>query len=198
MEHILTTVEELLTEKPFDQITIAEISARAGTAPTAIYARFSDKTALLLGLHERFRERAADKIFEAIADPSRADAPPAEFLAYAVGEFVALFRDHHRLLRSVLMADSPVMYARAAELGVALSTAIAVRLAPRVRPDRLAAFERDIDFAVRTVQALAQQHLIYGPQQPTRFAYPVEEAQIRLTRILQDAADPYLPDVLPE
>ncbi|GAB3159197.1 hypothetical protein GCM10027290_63720 [Micromonospora sonneratiae] len=194
MERILTAVEELLAEKPFDQITIAEVSARSASAPTAIYARFSDKTALLLGVHERFRQRAADRIVEAITDPARAHLPLPEFLAYATGELVTFYRDNHRLLRSVLLADNARMYACAAELGTTLSTAIAMQVVPRVPPHRVADVERDLDFAIRTAMALAQQHLIFGPQRPTRFDYPHEELVARITSLLADTCARHLSD----
>ncbi|MEU4227773.1 TetR/AcrR family transcriptional regulator [Nonomuraea sp. NPDC026600] len=189
MERILTALEELLTEKPFDQITIAEISARSASAPTAIYARFSDKTAMLLAVHERFKERTLDKIIDAI---DGVELPPKEFLAYVVGELVTVYRDNHRLLRSVLLSDNSVMYGRAAEIWRALSAAIAGRLAAHIPADRMAQAERDLDFAVRTLLGLAQQELLFGTQSPARFDYPDTEFRARLTRILVDTCAPYL------
>ena len=61
MERVLTAVEELLVDKPFDQITIAEIAARASSSPTSIYARFTDKSGLLLAAHERFKYQAEQR-----------------------------------------------------------------------------------------------------------------------------------------
>lgn len=194
MERILSAVEDLLTEKSFDQITIAEISARAASAPTAIYARFSDKTALLLAVHERFRQRTADRILAAVRDRYRADLPPDGFLGDVARELVTTYRANQRLLRGVLLADNPLMYARAAELGSALSTAIVTQLAPRIPPHRLPDAERDLDFATRTMLALAQQDLLFGAQRPTRFAYPEDELVNRITRVLVAACAPHLTD----
>lgn len=182
MERILVAVEELLAEKPFDQITIAEISARAESAPTAIYARFSDKTALLLAVHERFKKRNLDKIFESLGE--RAELPPREFLAFAAGELVRVYRDNHRLLRSVLLADNATMYARVHDLGCAILSVITQRVSPP--PER----ERDLDFAVRTALALLQQRLLFGAQAPTRFDYDDDELTERITRLLADACGP--------
>lgn len=182
MERILVAVEELLAEKPFDQITIAEISTRAASAPTAIYARFSDKTALLLAVHERFRQRNLDRIFESLSE--RAELSPREFLAFAAGELVRVYRDNHRLLRSVLLADNATMYARARDLGCALFSVIVKRVSPP--PER----ERDLDFAVRTALALLQQRLLFGSQAPTRFDYDDDELITRITRLLVDACGP--------
>lgn len=194
MERVLSVVEQLLAEKPFEQITVAEIAARSASAPTAIYARFSDKTAILLAVHERFREQAVDKIIEAINGPRSGELVPGKFLTYVARDLFALYRDNHRLLRSVLLADSPAMYARAAELGVALSAAIADRLSAHIAPDRIPDAERDLDFAVRTVMAVAQQKLLFGDNAPARFGYPDEELVGRMARVLIDATAPYLRD----
>ncbi|WP_433192890.1 TetR/AcrR family transcriptional regulator [Nocardia sp. CA-107356] len=191
MERILSTVEDLLAEKPFEQITIAEISARSASAPTAIYARFSDKTALLLGVHERFRERTADKIVAAITEPGLAELPPEEFVSYVAGELIALFRDNHRLLRSVLLSNNSQMYTHATELGRSVATAIGGQLSPRIPEHQRADAERDLDFAVRTALALMQQSLIFDDQTPTRFDYSEAELRDRITRILFDAYTRY-------
>jgi AcrR family transcriptional regulator len=191
MERILSAVEELLTEKPFDQITIAEISARSSSAPTAVYARFSDKTAVLLAVHERFRERTASKIFAAIEDPDRASLPLDQFLIYVARELVTLYRDNRQLLRSVLLADNAVMYTHAAGLATSLSIAIAGRMASCVAEERLSHAERDLDFAIRTALALVQQELVFGAQRVTRFDYSAEEMLERIIQILLGALEPH-------
>lgn len=192
MERILSAVEELLTEKSFDQITIAEISARSASAPTAVYARFSDKTAVLLAVHERFRERTVSKIFAAIEDPDRKSLPFEEFLVYVAREMVMLYRDNRRLLRSVLLADNHVMYAHAAELATSLSIAIAGRMAPCVTEEQRPRAERDLDFAIRTALALVQQELVFGAQRSTRFDYSAEEVLERIIQLLMGTLEPHL------
>ncbi|BCY11753.1 TetR/AcrR family transcriptional regulator [Actinoplanes sp. L3-i22] len=179
MERIVAATEELLAGKPFEQITIAEISARSGSAPTAIYARFSDKGALLLEVHDRFKQRVTGTIDTTFGSAERRDWPIDRFVATAVGELVDLYRANRHLLRSVLLADNPVMYSRAADLTRAVSEALARRVHPV--PD---AVERDLDFAVRAALALVQQELLFGDQPPARFPVGAGELTTRVTALI--------------
>ena len=192
MERVLAAAEELLADKPFDQITISEIATRSATSPTSIYARFTDKTALLLAVHERFKQRTEARIAAAVDHPRRATLPPEEFLGWAARDLVATYHTHRQLLRSALLADSDVLYARAAELGAAVSAALAQGLARHVDEADARAAERSLDFAVRAAMALVQQDLLFRPQRPTRFSYPVKELVERIAQLLSSAIAPYL------
>lgn len=187
MERIVTVAEELLSEKPFEQITIAEISTRAGCAPTAIYSKFSDKTALLLEVHDRFKDRVAEQTRLAAEELHAGGASPDELLEWAASGLVTLYRANRRLLRSVLLAGNVVMYERASELTRTLSTTLAERLAADVPARRRAPLERDLDFALRTVVALLQQDLLYEQVAPSRFIYPDGDLDARLAAVLTEA-----------
>jgi AcrR family transcriptional regulator len=52
MNQILDAASELLEERLFEEISIAEIVARAGCSVGAFYGRFKDKSALLFALDE--------------------------------------------------------------------------------------------------------------------------------------------------
>lgn len=184
MERIVAVTEELLAGKPFEQITIAEISERSGSAPTAIYARFSDKTALLLEVHDRFKQRTADAISAALASSERDGWSAERFVTTGVRELTAHYRVHRHLLRSVLLAGNPVMYERSAELTRTISESLARRLLPA------GADPRELDFAVRTGLALLQQDLLFGDRSPSRFTVGADEMTARLTTAILAACDP--------
>lgn len=191
MERIVTAAEDLLLEKPFDQITIAEISARSRSAPTAFYARFSDKTALLLEIHERFLARTSETLLAALDNAASRDAHLPDLIGAIVTEVVQLYTRHHHLLRSVLLTDNATMYERAAELTRTVSTAIAARI-PREPGPAAAEAERDVDFGVRTVLAVVQQHVLFGASSPARFTTDLDELAERLTVLVRA----YLRDLL--
>jgi len=67
---LLDAAELLLTEESFDQVTVAEIAARAGVTIGAFYARFADKDALLESLEERVTEAVLAVVARA-TDPVR-------------------------------------------------------------------------------------------------------------------------------
>ena len=54
MDGILHAASEILEEKTFDMLTVAEVVERAGTSVGAFYGRFRDKETLLQALDENF------------------------------------------------------------------------------------------------------------------------------------------------
>ena len=54
MEEILHAASEILEEKNFDKLTVAEVVNKAGASVGAFYGRFKDKEALLQELDENF------------------------------------------------------------------------------------------------------------------------------------------------
>jgi AcrR family transcriptional regulator len=70
VEQILMALEDLLRDRPFDDISIAEIIAKAGVSAGSFYARFPTKNALLPVAYARYSAAAAtalDEKFSAIA-----------------------------------------------------------------------------------------------------------------------------------
>ncbi|MGW0040846.1 TetR/AcrR family transcriptional regulator [Rhodococcus sp. NPDC003348] len=189
MERVLAAVEDLLADKPFEQITIAEISARSSSSPTSIYARFTDKNGLLLAAHERFKHEAEQRLVDRLGSEDTAALTPAEIFDLYARALVETFGEHHNLLRSVVLADSDVMYARAAELMATTSRLLANRLRPEITVDQDTG-ERCIDFAVRTVTAVLQQHVIFENRTPGRFALSDDEMAARLVEILTATTAP--------
>jgi AcrR family transcriptional regulator len=54
---LLEAMEVLLRHKPFGEITVAELAAKAGVSPASIYQRFSNRDALAAILVELYMER---------------------------------------------------------------------------------------------------------------------------------------------
>lgn len=187
MERIMTAAEQLLEERPFEQITVAEISALSKSAPTAFYARFSDKNALLLEIHERFMKGAADAIAAAFALPGSEAGITEQFVSGVVSELIHVYSANHNLLRSVLLADNPLMYDRAAELARTVSTTLAARIQERVPLEERDTLSRDIDFAIRSALAILQQRLLYRDREPSRFPLESDELHDRLTSLVVSA-----------
>jgi AcrR family transcriptional regulator len=103
MHRILDATTALLEEQTFDQLTVAEIVARAGCSVGAFYGRFRDKEALLHALDERF---LADFVAEAetILAPDRWDAAPISAIAEALIAFlVEAYGTHRGLLRALML-----------------------------------------------------------------------------------------------
>lgn len=59
-DKLITALEEILREKHFDQITVAEIAEKAGVAVGTVYRRFKNKEAFIPVMLEQHRIRQAE------------------------------------------------------------------------------------------------------------------------------------------
>ena len=101
LERILEAAEQVLTEKEYSAATLAEIASRAGYTVGAIYARFSDKAALLKTLEERIY-RTVDAVLDArTANLTTGQESPGEFLRTAIEDTVTVYRRHRGTLRAL-------------------------------------------------------------------------------------------------
>ena len=179
-ERVLDACTEMLATQPFDRITMADLARRAGVAVTSIYARFSDKHALVLALHERHVEETA-RHTALLLDADRWKGADLETMVRGVlAGVVAHLVPRAHLLRAVLLADDPDVEARAAELMRRGSAAVAALLAPRLATVPARERERRVDFALRAVMGLIHQRVIFARHDPGRFALSEREFTRRL------------------
>jgi AcrR family transcriptional regulator len=97
-QRLLHEAEALLAERPLSSIGIDEIAQAAGISRSSFYFYFASREALLRTLGER----AQEEVF-ASADSwlNRTDEPPAEAIARALAENLALWRRHGSVLRAL-------------------------------------------------------------------------------------------------
>ena len=88
---LFAALGELLNERGFDTITLADIATTAGVGRTAVYNHFADKEALLVGFIANSTEEYADALEESLADVD----DPVEQLRSYVRAMVQLKHDHH-------------------------------------------------------------------------------------------------------
>ena len=183
-ERVLDACATLLATQPFERITMADLARRAGVAVTSIYARFSDKRALVLALHERHIDETA-RLTATLLDPGRwKEADLETVVRGVVAGIVAHLAPRAHLLRAVLMVDDPDVEARVAALMREGSAALASLVAPRLAhvPERERG--RLVDFALQAVMAVLHQRFIFPRQELGRYALSERE----LTRRLGDLA----------
>jgi AcrR family transcriptional regulator len=103
-ERVLQALEEMLSERFFEQITIRDLAARTGVASGTIYRRFQDKEALLPVLYERFdhlkSEWAKEFWDDFDLDAERGVTPRIRHL---VGKHVSFYKAHAPILRTVYL-----------------------------------------------------------------------------------------------
>ena len=96
LDRILDAAESLVTEKGFEDATVAEVARRAGSSVGAFYARFRDKTGLLYALYDRYLEQAMATADVAL-DPERWQGTAIPDLLRSVVRFlVEVYRERQR------------------------------------------------------------------------------------------------------
>jgi AcrR family transcriptional regulator len=106
-ERLLNAAEELVSERPFDEVSVNDICARAGHSVGAFYRRFESREGLLHVLHERYTERVMH-LQSAALNPARWEGIPlAEMLKLVIEEIVKVTRQNLGLLLATEhLADS--------------------------------------------------------------------------------------------
>lgn len=103
MDRICVAAEGLLNTKSFQQISVEEIAAAAGSSVGGFYARFQDKEALFDLLYDRYVAELRETVNE-MFDPDRWRGVP---LAERIHEFtkfaIAVVRSHRGLFRAMLL-----------------------------------------------------------------------------------------------
>ena len=100
LERIVKAAEELLAEKRFDEATVDEIVARAGSSKGSFYSRFADKEALLAYLGGECIARSKATWAEQLGPEDHADAPLEDVL----DEFVGRLLDEYERAGGVMRA----------------------------------------------------------------------------------------------
>jgi AcrR family transcriptional regulator len=102
---IFAALAELLAAKPFDQISVAELTERAQCSMSSLYARFPTKDTLLSAFYDRFFEFSTDQVGTALG-AIRSEALPLELrVNRLIAFFVHSYRSHRGLLRSLVLYD---------------------------------------------------------------------------------------------
>lgn len=181
---ILKAFDALLQQKPFDQITVAEVARRARASIPSLYARFEGKEALLLAAHEAFKEEVIAGSSDFLAPERWQDVAVPEICRRGAAEMVRLYQTRQNLLRAVLLSDSPVIYERVALIARHLSERLAALLLPRLELEDARAAEEAIDFGVRAALALLQHQLVFGTVHPARFDLTQRQLVPRIAELL--------------
>jgi len=101
LERLLQALEDLLEDKGFDDVGVAEIARRARSSVGSFYARFADKTAALRALHERFCEEAYATADDALAPARWQGATIARIVPATIAFLVRVHRERRGLFRAV-------------------------------------------------------------------------------------------------
>ena len=177
---IVKATEDLLAERPFAEVSIAQIVAAAGCTTGSFYARFESKEALLPYLYEKY-DAALHARFAVMATAhpwSRMSL--RETMTAIVAETVRSYGERPHLMREIIIfarrspeAISEEMRARRADLHTALIDLIAGHADEITHPDprRAAAFA---EFAM----SAAARELVLFSHTPMNRSSPLQRAAL--------------------
>jgi AcrR family transcriptional regulator len=118
LERFVEATRQLLDERSFDDITVADIVHRAERTVGSFYARFDDKYAVLYELVSRVDSRIND-VVRAFCDPVRWEGQPlADFVEESVRLNVQAYRRTPAMFRAALCAATNDERFREARIGV--------------------------------------------------------------------------------
>lgn len=87
-EALLGAFHELLGERGYAAVTLADVAARSGMSRTTVYNYFPDKEALLLAILDRDVQALVERAREAVSQAPTASSAMARYVEHQIGEFV--------------------------------------------------------------------------------------------------------------
>lgn len=98
-ERIVAAAVELLAERPYEQVSVADIARAAGISVGGFYARFKSKAALLHWFQHDFVRGMRQLAVDRLESPELADADARTIIEEYFRLVIRAFRDHRALLR---------------------------------------------------------------------------------------------------
>ena len=181
MNRFAEAAEELLRDKPFEEISVQDIVRRSGRPIGSFYARFGSKEALLPFLYQRYHE-GLEPLF--IARLGRVDwsALGLEDTVRELVDFlIALYDERRWLIRALALFTRTRPEALPSDLLPArrrlfdLEVQILARHRARIAHDD---FEAAIRFGLFIVASVAREKLLFGDAPHARVT-PTTRAQLR-------------------
>jgi AcrR family transcriptional regulator len=184
LDRILDAAETLVSEKGFEDATVAEIVRRAGSSVGAFYTRFRDKEGLLYALYERYLEQAIATADDAL-DPARwTGTPVPEMLEAVVGFLVRVYREQGGLIRAFVVRNQTdaEFQARQARLSHYVAEKLGGVLLARRDEITHPSPERAVGFGLAMVFATIEDTVLFGETRSRAVALSDSELAVELTR----------------
>ena len=101
MARLVDATERLLEERPFEEVSVAEITRHARSSIGAFYARFEDKHALMEYLDHRHAQELIERVTAYSEERRWRETPIEAFVMEMVGFLAAFFKEHRAVLRAL-------------------------------------------------------------------------------------------------
>ncbi len=185
LERILDAAEQVVSERGFEQATIAEIVKRANTSVGAFYSRFREKDFLLGCLHERFCKEALATT-DAALDASRWHAASiADIMCETITFLVEVYRQRRGLIRAFVMRGcvDPSFADRWVPLGQHMAAELCKLLLARSDEIRHPEPELAVQMGLQVLLASLDTLTLFEYIQPIGMALDDERLAMELSRV---------------
>lgn len=177
LERFVEATRDLLTERSFEEITVADIVDKAERTVGSFYARFDDKYAVLHVLVDRLHSRIGD-VVAAFCDPVRWEgAPVSDFVVESIRLNVQAYRRAGPLFRAALQASATDERFRRRRMETNLLCAEAQKGFLLSRRDELGTDrpDRASDLTYELIASRLDHELLFGPFTTT---HPQTDAEL--------------------
>lgn len=164
---VLDALDMLLQQKPLDAIAMQELAQQAGASISSIYARFRDKQALVLALHERVVVQLTTRLMEQ-AQQDYARQPLPQLVRWIMSDFLQFARRNEHVYRAVLLSGDPLIHQRVVDQ-IQLASRLCIGYLQGRMPDFTDAVALRVDMAVRVVVATMQQTWVIQRRSPSLY-----------------------------
>jgi AcrR family transcriptional regulator len=164
LERFVEATSQLLEERSFEDITVADIVSKAERTVGSFYARFEDKYAVLHVLVDRLDERIR-ALVRSFCDPARWEGMDVtDFISQSVSLSVLAYRRSNAVYRAALTAAATDERFRARRIDTMRYCAEQHKSFLVTRSDELTCLDvgRSSDLMYETVTALLDHELLFG------------------------------------
>ncbi|MFT5052931.1 MAG: AcrR family transcriptional regulator [Chlamydiales bacterium] len=169
-ERIVAAALDLLGERPFERMSVAEIAAGARISVGGFYARFSSKDALLDYLNHTVIDGMVDLVQEQFSPAATTDLGARDVIGRYIQLAVATFREHRTVLRAVSLRSrtsaDPAFRERVRQANRSMHDIFRARL--REREDEFGHGDPAlaVDLALTAVSGAMREYVLFADQRP--------------------------------
>ena len=165
LDRLVAAALDLLDERDWETIAIADIASRAGVSVGVMYTRFPTKDHLLVHLAGALAEEARATVAEAFAEDAVAGMALAELAELYFSIAARTFVKHRRLFRAVTLMVRTTEHAELRPIVSQFNQAVHERLAQTVLRHRKQIRHDDaegaVNFAILAASATLREILLY-------------------------------------
>ena len=108
-KNIRSAFVEILSEKPFDELTVTELCEKAGLSRITFYTHYADKYELVESLFQEMMHESSED-FRALQQNDNEEGDPLKSYCNMLDSIINLYENHTVFLRQMSQRRNPYLY----------------------------------------------------------------------------------------